>query len=155
MIVKIGDTEYTVQESAVAMALLHIEKYVTDEYEKFPEGLKILLIGAARGVLLYAEKREPDKEKKAVFRPPKKADPMLHVVRLLMKAIMGGVPRVGSVIVGTDEANNVVSVGIQDAGTGGGSLSANGNIGIGQDDGGEALGSQSRKIISVPSPLHP
>jgi hypothetical protein len=161
LIVKVGEQEYNVTETAIGMALLHIEKYVEDQYTKLPDALKLAVMTFARTALLYAEKMEPDKEKRLLMRPSKdgktgkKADPTLHLVRMMMQFVMRGVPHVGDVIVGTDEENNVISIGVQSTGASGGSLSTDGNIRQRQDDGGQVVRPEPRTLVSVPSPLHP
>lgn len=150
---KIGmdQKEYVVEDDTIEYLFDKIEQFTLEQYSKLPDVAKIAGQAATRAFLLFAEKNEKDKDKRALFKPERKADPTVHVLHLLVTYIKYGVKQVYAKI---DTTPNNRVVGIQLSSTGGGQLPLNGNKGERQDDSGETPRQYVVEGLPVPSAFH-
>lgn len=153
MKIVIDQQTYEITDEAIAAAFGHIFVFSESQYNKLPEAAKIAAMAGVRALLWHAEKTESDQEKKKLIRPPKGADPTLHLIKLLLGFIANELPHV-QITIDTTENRTISNVGIENTGPGGGSLSADGNIGKWEDDRRQAAGQAVGKALPVSSPLH-
>lgn len=132
MKILIDGTEYTLSEQSIAAILASIERFVADHYEKLPNTTKLAAMATVRAILAYAESRENDPVKKKEIRPVKGADPTMHLIGILLKALGEVLPRVECEI--SAEDHHISNFSFKHAGKSGGSLSTDGNIGQWEDD---------------------
>ena len=132
MKIEIGGQQYQLTDESIMSILSSIETFATDQYQKMPETAKLAAMAAVRALLAYAERAEKDPEKKALIRPPKKTDPTLHLIRLLIKFIGEILPHVQCEIA-TDE-QRITNFSFQYAGQSRGQIHTDGVQRIGEND---------------------
>ena len=122
----IEEKAYVLSEESITSILKSIEFYISEQYQKLPSTTKLTAMATVRAMLMYAETKEPDPEKRKFIRPPKGDDPALHLIRLLLKALGEALPHVECEI--TTEHEYISNFSFQHAGSGGRQVSADGNI---------------------------
>ena len=135
MKVRIAEQEYILTEQSIAAILGSIEHFATDQYEKLPDTAKFAAMAAVRALLAYAEKAEHDPERKKAIRPPKKTDPSIHLIRLLLKFVGEALPHVNCEIATHEQY--ISNFAFQYESESGGSLSPDRHIGEREDNGSE------------------
>ena len=133
MKIRIAEQEYTLTDASIAAILGSIEHFATDQYDKLPDTAKFAAMAAVRALLAYAEKAEHDPERKKEIRPPKKTDPSIHLIRLLLKYVGEALPHVNCEI--ATDGSNISNFAFQYEGEGGGPLPIDRHIGEREDNG--------------------
>jgi hypothetical protein len=138
--------EYTVRDETITVFFASILAYILAEYEKLPDHLKLLAMALTRGILLMSEVKESDPEKKKLFRPEKRGDPNLHLIRLLVDRLAAVMPGVEIEVV-ADEQRTISAVYLKNSDTSGRSIPHDGGFGQREDDGCETLRPASRQAV--------
>ncbi len=148
-----GGEEYRVEEKTITVFFASILAYILVEYEKLPDHLKLLAMALTRGILLMSEVREQDAEKKKLFRPEKRGDPNLHLIRLLVDRLAAVVPAL-ELEVEADEHRTISAVYFKNSDKGGGQIPHDGGLGQRQDDSSQITGQASSPALSDAQALH-
>lgn len=127
MKILIDGVEYTLSEQSIAAILASIERFVADHYEKLPNTTKLAAMATVRAILAYAESRESDLVKKKEIRPVKGADPTMHLIGILLKALGEVLPHVECEI--SAEDHHISNFSFKHAGKSGRPVPDDGNVG--------------------------
>lgn len=127
MKLEINEKTYTVTEESLRNVLQSMWKDFLTIYEgdKIPEFAKVLMMQVTRHILKNKEKTTG-----LAARPPKGADPNLHLASMYMQEIENGL-KDAHFIATADESNTVTSLTVkqQSKGTSGGQLASSGDEG--------------------------
>ncbi len=147
-----GGEEYLVKDATIETFFARILAYILIEYEKLPDHLKLIAMALTRGILLLSEVKEQDPEKKALFRPGKRADPNLHLIRLLVDRLTAVLPALEIEVI-ADEHNTISAVSLKNSDSSGGQIPHDGGLRQRENDSGQTLRSTSSQAIPDTSPL--
>jgi hypothetical protein len=159
MIIDINGQSYEVPADYRDKLINQMWAMLMSEYEKIPEGYRIMGMALTRKMLYGIEKdlsKSHGKEMALqVARPAKGADPNTHLLWVMTGAIREGLSNATFTIeTSTENAGEVSAFNIsiptlrQDTDASGGPATVNGHIGVGENDSIETPGQRSHPSVS-------
>lgn len=149
-----GGEDYLVEEQTITVFFANILAYILSEYEKLPDHLKLLAMTLTRGILLMAELKEQDAEKKKLLRPEnKRTDPNIHLIKFLLHRLAAVVPAL-EIEVEANEHRVISAVSFKNSDTSRGQIPLDGGFRQWENDGSQAARQASSPVVSNTSALH-
>jgi len=129
-------------DESLLLFVQSIRDYGLGYYQGLSTPKRLSVMAGVRWIISQGERRFGEVAR--AFRPPKRADPLEHLVSVVMPSVEKTVPVVGKVlpyvsIALTTDNENITHVRFSIEGQGGGQVAVDGNVREWQDNGGETV----------------
>lgn len=152
MRILLNEEEYSLSSETETQMINQGYQLILERYEGLGKTLRLALMPLSRHILMEMEKKHGK-----IIRPGKGEDPSLHLVKLMLGVLIRGLPNVTAQVTtkaGTTEIQSF-DLSITGEGESGGQVALDGNVGLGEDNGGETLRPEFEQVVSNVTPLYP